>query len=131
MKFHVLKEESFPIPLRNIDMISPWSVFQESRIDDYWNIDGDVRMLFPVAEGTAKLSRGDHEFREPTPRPEQPVRSEVLSGELQGEPEEPQPTESKDDAEARKDFWCIQGDFIYRHHIEPRVCREKNHYLFH
>ena len=29
--------------------------------------------------------------------------------------------ESKDDAEARADFWSIQGDFVYRPHIEPRV----------
>ena len=35
--------------------------------------------------------------------------------------EESQPTESTDDAEVRKDFWSFQGDFIYRHHIEPRV----------
>ena len=34
---------------------------------------------------------------------------------------EPQPTETKDDAEARADFWSIQGDFICRHHNEPRV----------
>ena len=34
---------------------------------------------------------------------------------------ESQPTESTDDAEARADFWSIQGDFIYRHHNEPRV----------
>ena len=27
----------------------------------------------------------------------------------------------KDDAEARADFWSIQGDFIYRLHNEPRV----------
>ena len=33
----------------------------------------------------------------------------------------PQLTETKDDAEAQKDFWSIQGDFIYRHHKEPRV----------
>ena len=32
-----------------------------------------------------------------------------------------QPTESRHDAEAWKDFWSIQGDFIHRHHIEPRV----------
>ena len=50
-----------------------------------------------------------------------PVGSEDLSGDRQLEPEGPQPTESKDDAEARKDFWSIQGDFIYRHHTEPRV----------
>ena len=51
----------------------------------------------------------------------EPVGSGDLRGELQGEPEGPQPTESKKDAEARRDFWSIQGDFIYRHHIEPRV----------
>ena len=72
------------------------------------------------ADGTAKLSGRDHEFREPAQRREQPVGSKDLSRELQGEPEGPQPTESKNDAEARKDFWSIQGDFIYRHHIEPR-----------
>ena len=32
-----------------------------------------------------------------------------------------QPAESTDDAEARADFWSIQGDFICRHHVEPRV----------
>ena len=67
------------------------------------------------------MSGRDLEFREPNPRQEQPVGSEDLSGELQGEPESHQPTESKDDTEAQKDFWAIQGDFIYRHHNEPRV----------
>ena len=76
---------------------------------------------FPVADGTAKLSGRDHEFREPTQRQEQFVGSEDLSGELPGEPEGPQPTEPKDDAEARNDFWSMEGDFIYRHHVEPRV----------
>ena len=74
--------------------------------------------IFSVADGTAKLLGRDREFREPTPR--QTVRSEDLSGDHQGEPEEPQPTESKDDAEARRDFWSIQGDITYRHHNEPR-----------
>ena len=36
-------------------------------------------------------------------------------------PDESQPTESRDDAEAHKDFWSNQGDSIYRHHNEPRV----------
>ena len=54
-------------------------------------------------------------------RREQPVGSEDVRGELQGEPEGFQPTETKDDAAARRDFWSIQGDFIYRHHVEPRV----------
>ena len=67
------------------------------------------------------MSGTDHEFQEPTQRREQPVRSEVLSGELQGEPEVFQPTETKDDAEARKDFWAMDGDFICRHHNELRI----------
>ena len=66
-------------------------------------------------------SEENNEFREPTLRREQPVRSEDLRGELQGEPEGFQPTDSRDDAEAWRDFWSIQGDFIHRHHIEPRL----------
>ena len=26
-----------------------------------------------------------------------------------------------DDCEARDDFWSIEGNYIYRHHVEPRV----------
>ena len=90
--------------------------------------------IFHGAEGTAKLSGRDNEFREPTPRREQTVRRKYFSRELQGELGELQPTESIDDAEARADFWSIQGDFIYRHHKEPRVqlmCRRKEHAFFH
>ena len=60
-------------------------------------------------------------FREPTLRREQSVESEDLSGEPQSESEELRRTELKDDAEARKDFWAIQGDFIYCHYDDPRV----------
>ena len=38
-----------------------------------------------------------------------------------GDKEEFQPEKFKDDAEARKDFWSIQGDIIDRHHIKARV----------
>ena len=77
--------------------------------------------IFPLADGTSKLSGRDHEFREPTPRREPTVRREDFSRELHGEPGECQPAESTDDAEARANFWSIQGDFICRHHNEPRV----------
>ena len=40
--------------------------------------------------------------------------------ELQGESGESQQTDTADDAEARADLWSIQGDFICRHHNEPR-----------
>ena len=77
--------------------------------------------IFPVAGGTAKLSGGDYDFREPTPRRERTVRSDNLSGDFRSESGVSQPTESTDDAEASADFWSIQGDFIYRHQVEPGV----------
>ena len=50
------------------------------------------------------------------------MRSEDLREDLQGNSEKSQPTdETKDDAEARSDFWSMEGDFICRHHVEPRV----------
>ena len=49
------------------------------------------------------------------------MRSEDLSGEIQGESGESQPAEPTDDAEAGADVGSIQGDFIYRLHTELRV----------
>ena len=78
--------------------------------------------VFPVADGSAKLSGRDYEFQEPTLRRESTVRRERVSAEnLAAKREEFRPEETKDDAGIHKDFWSIQGDFIYRHHIEPRV----------
>ena len=57
--------------------------------------------VFPVSDGSAKLSGRDFEFQESTPRREQTVRSEGLSGDSHGEAEESQPTESRYDAEVR------------------------------
>ena len=90
------------------------------------------RFTFPVGDGTAKLSGRDFDFREPTLRREQTVRSEDLSGELQGEPGEPQPTESTDDAEARADFWSIHGgSIVITVNLEfNSTCRRRKHSLF-
>ena len=91
----------------------------------------DEECVFPVANGSAKLSRRDYEFQEPTLRRESTVGRENLSGESHGDREEFRPEETKDDeginmdfwahADARKAFWSTQRDFIYRHHIEPRL----------
>ena len=59
---------------------------------------GDI-FIFPFADGTAKLFGREHRVRESTLRREQPVRSEDLRAEIQ----------------------ATEGDFIYLHHIEPRV----------
>ena len=57
----------------------------------------------------------------PLLRQDQSVMSQDLREELQGNSERSQPTETQDDAEARDDFWSIEGDFIFRRHTEPRV----------
>ena len=47
---------------------------------------------------------------EPTLTRDQNVRSEDLREDLQGNSERSQPTdETKDDAEARNDFWSMEG----------------------
>ena len=81
----------------------------------------DEKFVIPTADGSATLSGRSYEFQEPTLRREPTVRRENLSGESHGEREEVQSQETKDDAEAREHFWSSQGDFIYGHHIEPRV----------
>ena len=45
----------------------------------------DDEFIFPIADGTAKLSGRDYKFRVPSLRREQLVRSEDLRGEIQGE----------------------------------------------
>ena len=80
--------------------------------------------IFSDADGTAESSGRDYEFREPTPRREQPVRSEDLSGETQGESGESQPTEPTDDAEARKDFSSSSTLSILAQAIFHSKCRE-------
>ena len=80
---------------------------------------------FPVADGTVQTSGGDQRLRTPTTirdRPEPGKEQEVLRGESDGlsSPTPLQDDSTLDDAEARHDFWSITGDFICRHHVEPR-----------
>ena len=72
----------------------------------------DGEFVFLVADGSATSSGSDYEFQEPTLRREFTIRRENLSGESQGDREEFQPEETKDDVEARRDFWSLQGDYL-------------------
>ena len=77
----------------------------------------------PVADGRIKLPGGDQELRTSTlirPRPIQGEGHEDFLGESEGSL--PPPHGSFPDAgEAMNDFWSMSGNFIYRHHVEPRV----------
>ena len=81
------------------------------------------KFIFPFADGTVKLSGGDQVLRTSTLIRDCPDRGEE-QGNLQGESDGSSPPfqdSSPDDGEARNDFWSIPGNFIRRHHVEPRV----------
>ena len=71
----------------------------------------------------SKLPGGDQDLRTSTlirPRPIQGEGHVDFLGESEGSL--PQPQDSFPDAgEAINDFWSMSGNFIYRHHVEPRV----------
>ena len=79
----------------------------------------------PVADGTVKTPGGNRRLRPPTlirDHPEQEEEQEVFRGASDGlsSPNPLQDDSTRDDAEAKNDFWSMTGDFIYRHHVEPR-----------
>ena len=93
-------------------------------IEELGNLDASVihaRRLNAKGSNIAQKER-DHGVREATLEQGQLVRGEDLREDFRGNSEKSQPTdEMKDDAEARNVFWSIEGDFVHRHHVEPRV----------
>ena len=79
--------------------------------------------IFPIAEGRIKTLGGDQDLRTSTLVRHRPIQGESnidFLGESEGSL--PQPQDSFPDAgEAINDFWSMSGNFIYRHHVEPRV----------
>ena len=84
------------------------------------------KFVFPVADGTVKTLGGVQSLRPYTwirDCPERGEEQEIHQGksdELHS-PTKLQDDSTRDDAEAKNDFLSITGDFIYRHHVEPRV----------
>ena len=78
---------------------------------------------FPIADGRIKTPGEDQALRTSTlirHRPSQGESNIDFLGESEGSL--PQPHDSLPDAgEAINDFWSMSGNFIYRHHVEPRV----------
>ena len=80
-------------------------------------------LFLPAADGRITLSGRDQELRTSTSVRERPIRGEShvdFLGESQGSLSPPD--DSFPDAdEAMNDVWSMSGNFIYRHHVEPRV----------
>ena len=81
------------------------------------------KFIFPVADGRIKLSGGDQYLRTSTSIRQRPIEGEShldFLGESEGSL--PQSQDSLPDAgEGINDFWSMSGNFIHRHHVEPRV----------
>ena len=81
------------------------------------------KFYFPIADGRIKLPGGDQELRTSTLIRQRPIQGERhldFLGESEGSL--PPPHDSFPDAgEAINDFWSMLGNFLYRHHVEPRV----------
>ena len=79
--------------------------------------------IFPIADGRIKPLGRDQDLRTSTSIRELPIRGEShvdFLGESEGSL--PPPHDSFPDAgEAINDFWSMSRNFIYRHHVEPRV----------
>ena len=79
--------------------------------------------IFPIADGRIKPLGGDQDLRTSTLIRQRPIRGEShidFLGESEGSL--PPPHDSFPDAgEASNDFWSMSGNFVYSHHVEPRV----------
>ena len=79
--------------------------------------------IFPIANRRIKTLGGAQELRTSTLIREDPIQGKSnidFLGESEGSL--PPPQDSNPDAgEAISDFWSMSGNFIYRHHVEPRV----------
>ena len=80
-------------------------------------------IIFPIADGRIQPLGGDQDLRTSTlvrHRPTQGESNTDFLGESEGSL--PPPHDSFPDAgEAINDFWSMSGNFIFRHHVEPRV----------
>ena len=79
--------------------------------------------IFPVADGRIKLPAGDQELRTSTLVRHRPIRGESHFDFLVESEDSLPPLHDSflNAGEAINDFWSMSGNFIYRHHVEPRV----------
>ena len=82
------------------------------------------KFIFPFEDGLKTFIVGDQEPRTSTLIRDHPIRGKgqrVFPGESEGSPLPPPHDSLPVAGEARNDFWSMSGNFMYRHHVEPRV----------
>ena len=77
--------------------------------------------IFPVADGTGRIAPENLNLNRE--RPERGEEQEILRGKSDelDYPAQHQDDSTRDDEEAKDNFWTITREFIYRHHVVPRV----------
>ena len=82
------------------------------------------KIIFPVADGRINFIGRDQELRTSTLIRNHPIRGEDerdFLGESAGSPPPPPHDSFPGAGEAKNDFWSMSGNFIYRHHVDPRA----------
>ena len=82
------------------------------------------KFIFPIADGRIKPLGGEQDLRTSTLIRDRPNSGEShvdFLGESDGSLPPPPQDSLPDAGEAINDFWSMSGNFIYRHHVEPRV----------
>ena len=82
------------------------------------------KFMFPIADGTVKPSGGEQVLRTSTSIQDRPDRGEAqgnLQRESDGSSSTPHRDSSLHDGDTGNDIWSLSGNFIHRHHVEPRV----------
>ena len=101
-----------------------WNLLRKDSMQKRWYFPKRMEIfIFPVADGRIKLPGGDQDLRTSTLIREHPTWGEDGRDFLgKSERSLPPPHDSFPDAgEAINDFWSMSGNFICRHHVEPRV----------
>ena len=100
-----------------------WTPRQKAQCKGSVNAAKKWKLHIPKSQMEQKNLWEEQRLRTPTLIREHPIRGEGhvdFLGESEGSL--PPPEDSLPDAgEAINDFWSMEGNFIYRHHVEPRV----------
>ena len=119
----IWKGDVFVADLEELETMDASEIYSKRRNAKEVIFPKQGEFIFPIADGRIKTPGEDQELRTSTlirPRPSRGEGHIDFLGESEGSL--PQPQDSLPDAgEAINDFWSMSGNFIYRHHVEPRV----------
>ena len=128
------KETSWSQTLRNWH---PKSIQKRLNAKDVLTLVSGEKFIFPIADGTVKLSAGDQVLRTSTlilDRPDPREEHGNLPGESDGSSSTPLRDSSWCNGDARNDFGPFQAILFTVITWNPEsncACWEKNHFLFH